>query len=120
MATAIGEVGFENLPATTECPAVEWVVCSINMIHSKQDYAVLTCPQRRAPPKVQKVSADDIQFSTDLRLTSLSFDLTAQALSNQDLKSKGKAKDEYPPPSAFSLCLLEVRSCSHLCEDVRA
>ena len=68
-------------------------------------YAVLESGVERPPLKVKKVKAEELQFSTELRLATFTFDLTIQALKPPGVSADTAA---LPDPGEFQLSLLEV------------
>lgn len=90
---------------------VQRVTFKVVLYNKDQDYAVLHCPVERRPLKIRKVRADDIHFSSDLRLASFTFDLTIQACNEQG-ESHVAPEEAIPHPGDFELSLFEVGQIS--------
>ena len=86
---------------------VQKVTFTVVTCDKHQDFAILRSPTERKPLEIKKVRAEDIQFSSDLRLAFFTFDLTIQALEDQGT-SHNTAEESFPEPGEFELSLLEV------------
>ena len=86
------------------------VVFTLETFNKVQDYTVLRSPVERRPLKIRNVRTEDIQFVSDLRLATFTFDLTTQAFRDQDVqgRSNDAVEELFPEPGQFELSLLEV------------